>query len=102
MKLLLLLFITASLTGCYSVDPQKTGKEGQPMPDFNMLLTDSITWINPNQKHTNNPIALFYFSPYCPYCNTQTKEILEDMDRLKEIQFYLVSRFPMSSIKEFQ
>jgi thiol-disulfide isomerase/thioredoxin len=102
MKQFILLIIIASLAACYSAEPHKTGKEGNLMPDFNLLLTDSITWIKPNQLSQTKPIALFYFSPYCPYCKAQTEELLEDMDRLKNIQFYLVSRFPMVGIKEFQ
>lgn len=102
MKLLFLFFITASLAGCFSAEPHKTGKEGKPMPDFSMLLTDSTTWIHPNQISNNKPVALFYFSPYCPYCKAQTEEILEDINQLKDIQFYLISKFPMLTIKEFQ
>jgi thiol-disulfide isomerase/thioredoxin len=92
----------ASLAGCYSAEPHKTGKEGQPIPKFSLLLTDSITWITPNQQSINKPMALFYFSPYCPFCKAQTEEILEDINRLKDIQFYLISRFPMPAIKEYQ
>jgi thiol-disulfide isomerase/thioredoxin len=102
MKQFFLFFITVSLVGCYSAEPHKTGKEGQPMPDFSILLTDSTTWITPNRLSTNKPMALFYFSPYCPFCKAQTEKILEDMNRLKDIKFYLISPFPMNEIKAYQ
>jgi thiol-disulfide isomerase/thioredoxin len=102
MKILFFLILTSSLAGCYSSEPHKTGKEGQPMPKFSILLTDSTTWITPNQESINKPMAIFYFSPYCPFCKAQTEQLVKDMDRLKNIQFYLISRFPITAIKEYQ
>jgi thiol-disulfide isomerase/thioredoxin len=94
--------ITICLAGCFGSEPQKTGKEGKPMPEFSMLLTDSTTWLNTNKLSTGKPTTFFYFSPFCPYCKAQTKEIIEDMDRLKNINFYFISKFPMPNLKAFQ
>ena len=91
----------ALLAGCYSREPEKTGKEGKPIPEFNLLLTDSTTWLNIGKSPTTNPIVLFYFSPVCPYCKAQTKEIIEDMDKLKDIQFYFISSFPTPMLKAY-
>jgi thiol-disulfide isomerase/thioredoxin len=102
MKQITLIIIIACLEGCFGAEPQKTGKEGKPLPQFSLLLTDSITWINTAQLPTGKPIAIYYFSPYCPYCKAQTEEIIEDMDKLKDINFYFISRFPMPTIKAFQ
>ncbi|OQP59687.1 hypothetical protein A3860_36570 [Niastella vici] len=71
------------------------------MPAFKILLTDSITWINTSTATMNQPIVLFDFSPFCPYCKKQTKEIIEDIDQLKGIQFYFISSFPISTLKTF-
>ena len=102
MKQINLCIIIACMAGCYSADPQKTGKEGKPIPEFSMLLTDSTTWLNTNKLVSGKSIALFYFSPYCPYCKAQAKEIIEDIDQLKDINFYFISSFPMPAIKAFQ
>lgn len=101
MKSFILLFIIAALAGCFGSDPQKTGLEGKAMPEFSLLLTDSSTWIDSRSIPTGKPIALFYFSPYCPYCRDQTKEIIEDMDKLKGIQFYFVTNFSIQDLKSF-
>lgn len=101
MKLLSLFLIIACLAGCYSSEPQKTGKEGQPIPAFNVLLTDSTTWLNTSTLPSDKPIVLFYFTPYCPYCKAQTKEIIEDIDKLKNIRFYFISSFPIPLLKEY-
>lgn len=102
MKLFILLFVMGILASCYSSEPHKTGKEGESMPSFSLLLTDSITWVVPNQQSINKPTALYYFSPHCPFCKAQTEQLVKDMDQLKDIQFYFVSRFPMPAIKEYQ
>jgi thiol-disulfide isomerase/thioredoxin len=94
-------FIFICLTSCFGVEPHKTGKEGKSFPEFDILLTDSTTRLNTRSIVAGKPIALFYFSPYCPYCMAQTKEIIEEMDELKDIQFYFVTIFPPSTLKDF-
>lgn len=101
MKQICLFFIIACLTGCFGAEPQKTGKEGKPLPEFSILLTDSTTWLHSRDIPSNKPFALFIFSPYCPYCKVQTKKIIEDKDLLGDIHFYFISRFPLSSVKGY-
>jgi thiol-disulfide isomerase/thioredoxin len=101
MKQVLLFFIITAFASCFGVTPQKTGKEGKPMPDLNILLTDSITWINTSHIPTGKPVALLYYSPYCPYCKALTQEIIEEMDELKNIQFYFISSFPIPTLKAY-
>lgn len=100
MKQLILFGIVACLTGCFGTEPEKTGLEGKPLPEFG-LLTDSSTWVNTRNASAGKPIALFYFSPYCPYCRAQVEEIIEDMNKLKGIQFYFVTGFPLPELKSF-
>ena len=101
MKYFIMFITVASLAGCFASDPQKTGKEGKTLPEFSMLLTDSNTWIKTASIPTGKPIVLMYFSPYCPYCKAQTKSIVEDMDQLKEIQFYFISSYPLPTVRNF-
>lgn len=101
MKQLILLLIIAMLVSCFGSEPQKTGLEGKPLPEFSMLLADSTTWLRARDIPGGKPIALFYFSPYCPYCKAQTKEIIDDMDKLKDIRFYFITSLPLSDLKPF-
>jgi thiol-disulfide isomerase/thioredoxin len=106
MKQISVFFIFICLAGCFGAEPQKTGKEGKPMPEFSLLLTDSITKMNTLDIPVGKPTVLIYYSPYCPYCKAQTKTIIENIDKLKDIQFYFISNFPLpeqkSFIKEYQ
>jgi thiol-disulfide isomerase/thioredoxin len=101
MKHLMLLLIMAILAGCYGSEPQKTGLEGKPLPELSMLLTDSITVLHTRDIPAGKPFVLFYLSPHCPFCRAQTKEIIEDMNKLKDIQFYLITNYPMHDLKGF-
>ena len=101
MKHICFFFIIACLTGCFGAEPQKTGKEGKPLPDFSILLTDSSTWLHSRDIPADKPFALFIFSPYCPYCKAQTKKIIVDKELLSGIHFYFISQFPLSDVKNY-
>lgn len=101
MKKIIFITIVTALSSCSGTPSQKTDKEGKPMPHFSILLTDSITWLNTTNIPAGKPVALLYFSPYCPYCKALTEEITEEMDDLKNIQFYFISQFPLSNIKAY-
>lgn len=101
MKKLVFIGLITILAGCFGTEPQKTGKEGKMVPEFSLLLTDSINWVHSKNIPTGKPFVLFYFSPFCPYCKAQTKSITENIDNLKDIHFYYISSYPLSTIKEF-
>lgn len=89
------------LSGCFAKAPEKTGLEGKPMPSFNLLLADSTTYLNTNSISSGKPIVLFYFGPDCPYSRAQMEEIIEDINILKDIRFYVFTTAAFSEMKEF-
>lgn len=101
MKQIISFFAIACLAGCFGASPEKTGLEGKPLPSFSLLFPDSTTSFNTSRIPKGKSVALFLFSPYCPYCRAQTKEIIENIDKLKEIQFYFVTNFPLHSLNNF-
>ena len=102
MKQISAFLIFTYLTGCFGKKPEKTGKEGKPLPEFNILLTDSTTWLSTRNIPLGKPIAFFYFSPNCSYCRAQTQEIVEETEELKDIQFYFVTSFPLPTLHNFK
>jgi len=102
MKNTILLLILAILSGCYGPKtPLKTGLEGKALPAFNLLLTDSSTYVNTGNLPNSQPIVLFCFSPRCPYCRAQMDEIVGDMASLKGIRFYVLTTWPFAEMKDF-
>jgi thiol-disulfide isomerase/thioredoxin len=99
-RILPLIIIIIAFAGCFGSEPQKTGKEGKRLPEFNIFLTDN-TWLNIATFTVDKPIIIFYFNPYCPFCKAQTEEIIDDMARLKSFQFYFISDYPLLDIINF-
>ncbi|MDR3714163.1 MAG: thioredoxin fold domain-containing protein [Puia sp.] len=102
MKKIILFLALASTVGCRDHKNEiKTGFEGKPLPSFNVLLMDSTTKLNTENIPSGEPVVVFYFNPYCPFCRAQTEEMLGNIKSLKNIRFYLVSNFPFEMIKKY-
>ncbi|GAA0557865.1 TlpA family protein disulfide reductase [Chitinophaga japonensis] len=101
MKNITILLLLAALCGCYARDPLKTGREGKLLPDFDMLLSDSTTYLHSKNIPGGRPIVFFYFGPHCPYSREQMKEIIEDMEKLQHIRFYLLTDASYAEMKAF-
>jgi thioredoxin-related protein len=78
-----------------------SGLEGKPLPSFNMLLTDSITYLKSENIPVGQPFVLFYFSPFCPYCKAQVEKIKQEIKIIKDLQFYFIAEFPLYQIKQY-
>lgn len=96
-----LLLLLLSLYSCYAREPEKTGQEGKSLPTFDVLLSDSTTYLNTRNIPDDRPFVFFYFGPYCPYSRAQMEEIIEDIDKLKDIRFYLLTNAPYRQMKDF-
>lgn len=101
MKQFIVCMTILALASCFGKAPKETGLEGKAMPDFSLLLPDSTTWVHTRDIPAGKSVALFYFSPYCPYCRDQTREIIEDMEKVKNIQFYFITSFSIQDLKAF-
>jgi thioredoxin-related protein len=78
-----------------------TGLEGKPLPAFNMLLTDSVTYLKSESIPAGQPFILFYYSPHCPYCKAQVEKIKKEITTVKDLQFYFITAFPLYEIKQY-
>lgn len=78
-----------------------TGLEGKTIPDIELLLPDSTTLVNTALIPSGKPIVLFYFGPYCSYCQIEMVEIISNIKYLENIQFYLISPYSIVDIRKF-
>ena len=101
MKYGLLFFILTGLFGCFSREPEKTKQQGNRMPAFKLLLSDSITMFDSENIPNDQAAVLFVFSPTCPYCRAQTEEIISDMSDLKDIHFYMITTGSFAYMKHY-
>lgn len=101
MKKLTILFLITCIIGCKERSNLQSGLEGKPLPSFNYLSSDSITFVNTSKIPVGKPIVFFYFSPHCPYCRSQTQDILNNNGSLRDIQFILLTPYSYHELKEF-
>lgn len=77
---------------------QKAGK----LPAFNIMQMDSSTIFNTYNIPEGRKVIIMLFSPECKHCKAEMEELLGGMDRLEDVDFYLVTPFhDMSAIKRF-
>jgi len=81
--------------------PLKTGFEGDDVPSIDLFLVDSLTRVNVRNLSIRRPIILFYFSPYCPFCQSEVSEIIKGIDELGGIDFYFITPFPFFDMRQF-
>lgn len=100
-KITIMFLLAAMLLGCDSRKAEKTGLEGKPLPSFSLFLADSSTYFNTSSIAAGNPVVLLYFGPHCPYSRTQMEAIIEDMNILQDIRFYIFTTAQFEEMKSF-
>lgn len=103
MKRLFLYLVLWGLLSCHAgvQKPTVTGFENTPIPSLNLLLEDSTTYINTNNLGKNKKLMIFYFSPSCPYCRAQMREILNNINDFKSIQICAITAGDFKALKDF-
>lgn len=101
MKNAFIYFVAFILVGCFGKEPEKTGLEGKPLPSFKLFLADSTTYFDTKNIPLGKPVVLFYFGPHCPYSKSQMEEIVNNMQSLRDIQFYIFTTWPFRELKQF-
>jgi thiol-disulfide isomerase/thioredoxin len=70
------------------------------LPAFNILMMDSTTIFNTYNIPTGGPIALFFFSTDCGHCKRTTRRLIDSMEMLTDIRFYMIT--PVHSMTELR
>lgn len=71
------------------------------IPDFKLLLTDSSTSFYTEQLSKKKNTILMSFSPDCDHCKNQTKELIENIKQLKDVQIVMATTYPFNMMKDF-
>jgi thiol-disulfide isomerase/thioredoxin len=103
MKKVLVILCTVVIAGCYSKKPEvkKTGLEGKPMPAIDLIAVDSISHFNTESIAPGKPTILFAFEPWCPYCRAQTTSMINQIQKLKDVNIYMLCTSNYSLFKSF-
>ncbi len=87
---------------------QQTLAQTQPIPNpyptippFSFLKVDSSTFITNSDIRKNHLTIIMIFSPTCEHCQRQTKNIIDSMDKFKDIEIVMGTFQPFSEMKKF-
>ena len=61
------------------------------LPAFNIMLRDSATIFNTFNIPEGRPTVIIFFDPDCKHCKMEIRRLLDGMDSLKDIRFYLTT-----------
>lgn len=101
MKTIQSLLLLLLLAGCFGHEPVQTSHKGERIPEFSLLLADSSTYFNTKSLKEGKSLILFFFGPGCPYSRGQMEEIIANAEKLKDIQFILLTTAPFEEMKWF-
>lgn len=89
--ILMLLFMTSC----------QVGETPQTIPEFSMRLPDSTKVFYSKDIPIGKTIVLIQFDPSCRDCQIETEEILANIDKFKNTNFYLITRRPYDEMMVF-
>lgn len=78
-----------------------TGMEGRLLPAFDLLLPDSTTHFNTADIPAGRPFIVIGFSPFCTHCQAETRNIIKNMQLVKNIPIYYVTGDPFGQMNLF-
>ncbi|HSZ84910.1 MAG TPA: thioredoxin-like domain-containing protein [Puia sp.] len=87
---------------------QTTTNESQPeylrfptVPPFNLLKVDSTTYLTKDDLKKHHLTMVMFFSPECDHCKHQTRDILAEADKFKDIEIVMATYQPFNEMREF-
>jgi cytochrome oxidase Cu insertion factor (SCO1/SenC/PrrC family) len=98
--LLFILLSALSLSAQTETSPPPPYKNDPNIPAFIIQQPDS-SWFSAEQLPKYEYTAIVYFSPSCGHCQITARDLVKNMDSLKNVFFVFVSYNPLNEIKEF-
>jgi len=71
------------------------------LPPLKLLLVDSMTQFTEKELKKDLPVFVILFSPDCDHCQKGTEELIDNIDKFKDIQIVMSTIFPFDKMKEF-
>lgn len=82
-------------------EPEPTYKRFPTLPPLILLLPDSSTIITEKDLKKEVPVFFILFSPDCEHCQKETEELIDNIEKIKEIQIVMATMLPFSKMKAF-
>lgn len=100
-SLIFIIAVFSSLTTSASVDSIPAHLKGLKIPDFKLLLVDSVTNFYTENLDAKKNTLILLFSPDCDHCQHQTEDIIKNIDAFKNTQIVMTTVLPFPMMKAF-
>lgn len=100
-SLFFIAFLGFSLTASANNDSIPAHLKGLKIPDFKLLLVDSVTNFYTENLDPNKHTLIMMFSPDCDHCQHQTEDIIKNIEAFKNTQIVMNTVLPFDLMKEF-
>ena len=101
-SLLISIFCICLFTKTYAAtDSIPTHLKGLKIPDFKLLLVDSVTNFYTENLDPEKNTLIMMFSPDCDHCQHQTEDIIKNMEAFKNTQIVMNTVLPFNQMKVF-
>ncbi len=71
------------------------------LPQFSILQPDSVTWFTKNDLKSGRKSMIMLFSPDCDHCKKQTDIIVDNIDKLKELEIVMTTFQTVEKMRRF-
>lgn len=71
------------------------------LPQFSILQPDSSTWFTKNDLKRGRKAMIMLFSPDCDHCKKQTDIIVDNIDKLKDLEIVMTTFQPVEKMRRF-
>ena len=98
-----LLFWAIAWMACQEEKPQvyKTGMEGKQIPAFAIQLLDSTSYIHSEDIGEGKGLVLFYVSTTCPYCRAQMRDMVNNIEKIRNEKLCILTNDKLRSLNAF-
>ncbi|HUR67500.1 MAG TPA: hypothetical protein VMZ03_14200 [Chitinophagaceae bacterium] len=91
-------FFCLSLNAQTEVPPYK---KVPYFPPVKILMADSLTWYQKDDLPKKTPVMMLYFNPECDHCQKQIEEIVNNIERFRNIHIVMAASQHFDKMKVF-
>jgi thiol-disulfide isomerase/thioredoxin len=70
-------------------------------PPVRLLLTDSVNYFTKEDLNKKTAVLYMLFNPDCDHCKKETEDILQNIDKFKNIQIIMATFMSFHMMKDF-
>jgi hypothetical protein len=101
MRIIIAYVLVLLLAACHFRTDQKALSGIRKLPGFRIISIDSSWCINTKNIPNGLSTVFLYFDPDCKHCQKLTKNILQHVNQLKDINLYWVTNGDQGELKHF-